>query len=81
MYDASIMIGCDTAHSRKRWRRGRPNTAHAPDLLERDFTAERSDQRWVADISEFKCLDGKLFLVGIVDLHDRSMVDGRTPDH
>ena len=62
------------AHSRKRWRRGRPNTAHAPDLLERDFTAERSDQRWVADISEFKCLDGKLFLAGIVDLHDRSMV-------
>lgn len=62
------------AHSRKRWRRGRPNTAHAPDLLERDFTAERSDQRWVADISEFKCLAGKLFLAGIVDLHDRSMV-------
>ena len=27
------------AHARRRWRRGRPDTAPAPDLLERDFTA------------------------------------------
>jgi transposase InsO family protein len=60
------------AHSRKKWRRG-ANTAPAGDLLERDFTAETSDLRWVADITEFGCVDGKLFLAGIVDLHDRSM--------
>lgn len=65
------MVG---AHSRRRWRAGRPNTAPAPDLLNRDFTAAHSDQRWVADISEFACADGKLFLAGIVDLHDRTMV-------
>ena len=66
--------GLAGAHSRRHWRRGRPNTAPAPDLLNRDFSAEHSDQRWVADISEFACLDGKLFLAGIVDLHDRTMV-------
>jgi transposase InsO family protein len=49
------------------------NTAPAPDLLERDFTAERSDQRWVADITEFACRDGKLFLAGIKDLHDQGL--------
>ena len=48
--------------------------APAPDLLERDFTAERSDQRWVADISEFGCVDGKLYLAGIRDLHDHTLV-------
>ncbi len=62
------------AHSRRRWRRGRPNTAPAPDLLNRDFTAPESNERWVADISEFGCVDGKLYLAGILDLHDRSIV-------
>jgi len=61
------------AHSRHRWRRGRANIAPAPDLLARDFTALNSDERWVADISEFACVDGKLFLAGIVDLHDRGI--------
>ncbi len=65
-------LGLIGAHSRKRWRRG-ANTAPAGDLLERDFTAEASDLRWVADITEFGCLDGKLFLAGIVDLHDRGI--------
>jgi transposase InsO family protein len=73
---ARLMAQCGLvgAHSRRKWRRGRANTAPAPDLLQRDFTAERSDQRWVADISEFACRDGKLFLAGIKDLHDQSLV-------
>jgi putative transposase len=72
---ARIMAECGLvgAHSRRKWRRGRPDTAPAPDRLNRDFTAERSDQRWVADISEFACLDGKLYLAGIKDLHDRGL--------
>jgi len=45
-----------------------------PDLLERDFSASRPDERWVADISEFHCLDGKLFLAGIRDLFDKTLV-------
>jgi len=72
---ARIMAECGLAgaHSRRKWRRGRANTAPAADLLERDFTAARSDQRWVADITEFACRDGKLFLAGIKDLHDRGL--------
>jgi transposase InsO family protein len=63
------------AHGRRKWRKGRhPAQVPAPDLLERDFTAERSDLRWVADISEFGCCDGKLYLAGIRDLHDHSLV-------
>jgi transposase InsO family protein len=63
------------AHGRTKWRRGRhPAMVPAPDLLQRDFTAARSDLRWVADISEFACCDGKLFLAGIRDLHDHTLV-------
>ena len=62
------------AHARRRWRRGRPDIAPAPDRLERDFTAGRPDQRWVGDITEFATGDGKLYLAGILDLCDRSLV-------
>ncbi len=63
------------AHGRRKWRRGRHRAmVPAPDLLQRDFTAERSDLRWVADISEFGCCDGKLYLAGIRDLHDHTLV-------
>ena len=63
------------AHGRRKWRRGRhPAMVPAPDLLQRDFSAERSDLRWVADISEFGCSDGKLYLAGIRDLHDHTLV-------
>lgn len=66
------VLGLAGAHSRKKWRRG---AAAAPgeDLIGRDFTAEKSDSRWLADITEFKCIDGKLFLSGILDLHDRGL--------
>lgn len=66
------VLGLVGAHSRKKWRRG-ASTAPAGDLIERDFTAEASDSRWVADITEFACLDGKLYLAGILDLHDRGV--------
>ena len=49
-------------HSRKKWRRGRLDVAPAPDLLQRDFSASRPNQRWVADITEFMTGEGKLFL-------------------
>jgi putative transposase len=62
-------------HGRRRWRRGTdPRMVPAPDLLQRDFTAPAPDLRWVADISEFRCVDGKRFLAGILDLLDRSLV-------
>ena len=33
-----------------------------------------ADQRWVADISGFGCVDGTLYLAGIRDLHDHTLV-------
>ena len=68
---ANHLVG---AHCRKRWRRGRPDVAPAPDLLERDFTAARPNQRWVADISEFPTREGPLHVAGIRDLCHRGLV-------
>lgn len=63
----------DRRHSHKGWRRSKRGAAPAPDLLNRDFTADASNERWVVDISEFKCRDGKLYLAGIKDLHDKGL--------
>lgn len=67
---ATCLVG---VHGRKAWRKGRPEVAPAPDLLNRDFRAEAPDRRWVADLSEFACLDGKLYVAGIRDLYDKSL--------
>lgn len=63
------------AHSRKRWRRGRRDIAPAPDLLERDFTADRPNQRWVADIAQFPTAEGPLHVAAIRDLCHRGIVE------
>ncbi len=62
------------AHSRKRWRRGRPDAGGAPDLLNRDFRVEAPNRRWVADISEFPTGEGKLHLAALRDLFHHGVV-------
>jgi len=68
---------------KRRWRRRRPDIAPAPDRLNRDFTAQRPNQRWVADITEFPTSEGKLHLAGVRDLCHRGLVGwsmGAHPD-
>jgi len=52
------------------------NKAHAaaPNLLKRDFTADRPDQKWLADITYIATLEGWLYLAAILDLHTRRIV-------
>lgn len=66
---------------RRKWRRGRLDIAPAPDLLRRDFTAERPNQRWVADITEFVTDEGKLYVAGIRDLCHRGLVGWSMDEH
>lgn len=71
------------AHSRRRWRTGRPNTAWAPDLLERDFNPARRDTVWAADVTQFRTAEGWLHFAGVIDLYSRRVVGwamGTAPD-
>ncbi|MET9262906.1 IS3 family transposase [Amycolatopsis sp. NPDC004079] len=52
---------------------GQPGTT-APNLLDRRFTADAPDTKWVTDVTEFRIGDRKLYLSPIVDLFDRSVV-------
>ena len=46
----------------------------APNLLERDFTADRPNQKWAGDISYNWTREGWLYLAVILDLHSRRVI-------
>lgn len=41
-----------------------------PNLLNREFCAEKPNQKWVADVTEFNLFGQKLYLSLILDLHN-----------
>ena len=49
-----------------------------PNLLNRDFKADRPNQKWVTDISYIKTMQGTLYLSIIRDLYDNSIVAYKT---
>ncbi len=59
----------------KRYRafQGAPSET-APNWLARDFSAERPNERWVTDVTEFKVESRKLYLSPIMDLYNREIV-------
>ena len=46
----------------------------APNLLERNFEAEKPNQKWVTDVTEFSLFGQKLYLSPILDLCSRDVV-------
>ena len=50
------------------------NTRPAPDLVDRDFTAEAADRLWVADITYIPTWAGFLYLAVVVDAWSRRVV-------
>ena len=52
----------------------------APNLLERDFTADRPNQKWAGDISYVWTREGWLYLAVILDLHSRRVIGWAVSD-
>lgn len=71
------------AHARRRWRRGAPDVAPAPDLVGRRFSPARPDVLWAADVTQFRTAQGWLHLAVVIDLYSRRVVGwamGTSPD-
>ena len=65
------------ARTRRRFKcttKSDPALPVAPNLLNRDFTAARPNQRWVGDTTELLVPGGKIFLAVILDLYSRFVV-------
>jgi transposase InsO family protein len=74
--------------SARRGRRRAPRTTDsghglpvAPNLLDRDFTAERPDTVWLADISYLPTGEGWLYLAAVEDMATREIVGWSMADH
>ena len=46
----------------------------AENILNRDFTATKPNEKWLTDVTEFKYGNKKCYLSAILDLYDRSIV-------
>lgn len=46
----------------------------APNILDRNFTAEAPNQKWVTDITEFKLFGEKLYLSPVLDLFNGEII-------
>jgi len=52
-----------------------------PDLLKRNFTAERPNVKWVGDMTEIPTAAGKLYLATVIDLYSRRLLGAATGLH
>ena len=46
----------------------------APNLLSRNFTTTKSNEKWVTDVTQFNLFGTKLYLSPILELHDQSLI-------
>lgn len=46
----------------------------APDLLQRKFSADRANRKWVTDVTEFSLAGNKLYLSPVMDLYNGEIV-------
>lgn len=72
------------ARKRRRWRHQPVPDATASyprNILARKFDVRERDSVWVADITEFPTLSGRLYLAVVIDLHSRRVVGWAVAPH
>lgn len=76
IYRLMKMTGLQSVIRKKKKRYVKSTPQHvAENLLNRNFTADQSNQKWLTDVTEFKYGKGlKAYLSAILDLHDKSIV-------
>jgi transposase InsO family protein len=82
---AKIMVEQHLASRPKRRRRGTTRQGkgrwRAPDLVKRDFGADRINQKWYGDGTEIKTDEGKMQLDSVLDMASRRIVGFSIGEH
>ena len=76
MCEAGLM-GASHRHGGPTTTRPNKDDRPAPDLVDRDFSATRPNQLWVADITYVPTMAGFLYLAVVLDAWSRKIVGGR----
>jgi transposase InsO family protein len=58
-----------------------PHAGRRPDLVQRDFTASRPDELYVADFTYLRCWEGLVFLAFVIDVYSRRVVGWQLTGH
>ncbi len=53
----------------------------APNLIDRDFRADKPNQKWTTDITEFSLFGQKLYLSPILDMYNGEIISYNISDH
>lgn len=72
---------CQPRRSRRGTTRQAAKRAQIPDLVERDFTAERPGQRMVGDITYIRTWEGWLYLALVIDCYSRKIIGWAMDDN
>ena len=82
---AQLMAEQHLAARRKKGRKGatRPGRGRwrAPDLVKRDFGAEKPNRKWFGDGTEIKTAEGKLYLASVLDVASRRILGFALSEH
>jgi len=67
----------------KPWRttKADPLARRSPDLVQRDFTASRPDELWLADFTYLRCWEGLVFFSFVIDAYSRRIVGWQFAPH
>jgi putative transposase len=67
----------------KPWRttKSDPAALRSPDLVKRDFTACRPDEKWFADFTYLRCWEGLVFFSFVIDAYSRMIVGWQFANH
>jgi len=67
----------------KPWRTTKPDlwARRRPDLVQRDFSATRPNQLWVADLCYLRCWEGLVFFAFVIDAFSRTVVGWQLAAH
>jgi transposase InsO family protein/transposase-like protein len=52
-----------------------------PNLINRKFSADKPNEKWLTDITEMKAVDGKLYLSPVIDCFDGMVVSWEMSEH
>jgi transposase InsO family protein len=58
-----------------------PAALRPPDLVERHFSACRSNELWCADFTYLRCWEGPVFFAFVIDVFSRTIVGWQFADH
>jgi hypothetical protein len=66
---------------RRRTTMPEPSPPRPPDLVDRDFTASRPDQLWVADMTYVRTWTGWVYVAFVLDVFSRTIVGWQVANH